>query len=139
MANGEKPLEELPDASEKLQLNAYEMLIATRFQRFFRNALLAIAIIGITSGVAVAGLGYMFIERNQALITVCKNGNERHDNTINALVAGSNTDQQNAETEAAKMEIRRRRDVTISLIDAIAPKLDCDDPEQPAVKTKLPE
>jgi len=125
---------ELPD--RRVHVDVVAEKVETDFVHFYRKALLGIAIIGLTSAVALGGFAYVLREQNQAQTKACENRNERHDNAINALVTGSNIDQQNAPTEAAKAEIRRRRDVTISLIDAIAPKVDCSDPKQPAVKVK---
>lgn len=56
----------------------------------------------------------------------CRQQNERHDGSIDALRKGSNEDIRNAPNAAAKKEVRRRRDVTISLLDALAPHQDCD-------------
>lgn len=141
MANGDDHIpeeERIGTPADKFQLNAYELLIATKFQRFYRNALIAIAVIGVSSGVALAGFAYVLVQQRNAVKEACANRNEQHDNAINSLIEGSDIDQQNALTEETKAEIRRRRDVTIGLIDAVAPKRDCDDLTQPAVKTELP-
>jgi hypothetical protein len=95
---------------------------------FFKRIWLIVIVIGLTSVVGLAGFGYLLRqERNEALAR-CENQNTRHDNAIYALIAGSNEDQLNQKDSVADEEIRRRRDVTIGLIDALAPKTDCEDP-----------
>lgn len=95
------------------------------------------AIIGITSSVALAGFGFILHQQAQERTDACQERNERHDAALKALVEGSDQDQKNAPTEAARAEIRRRRDVTIGIIDGIAPKVRCSDPSEPALKTEL--
>lgn len=109
---------------------------------FFRKIWIVVILIGVTSVGGLAGFGYLLHKTRETSLQRCENINARHDNAIYALIAGSNKDQQNAKTEAGKAEIRRRRDVTIGLIDALAPKSDCSDPVPvkpvPAV-TPIPE
>jgi hypothetical protein len=64
-------------------------------------------------------------QRKTAILADCQAQNARHDGATNALIDGAGQDERNAPTEAAKAEIRRRRDVTLGLIDALAPKVDC--------------
>lgn len=109
---------------------------------FFFRIWIVLILIGLVCTVALAGFGYLLYEQKQDALDRCENFNIRHDNATNALIAGSNEDQLNAKTEEARVEIRRRRDVTIALIDAIAPKTDCDNPRKvkalPSV-TPIPE
>lgn len=103
-------------------------------RHFFVRIWGVLIVIGLTSAVALAGFGYLLYERGKDDKQVCENQNTRHDNAIKALKIGSDLDQKNAPNEAARVEIRRRRDVTISLIDALTPKTDCDDPGGTIVK-----
>jgi hypothetical protein len=76
--------------------------------------------------ILITALVLVSLVQIQAGITdACEKTNQRHDGAILALREGSNVDIANAPTEAAKSEVRRRRDVTIALIDAIAPKQPC--------------
>lgn len=97
---------------------------------FFFRIWIVLILIGAVCTVALTGFGYLLYEQKQDVQERCENQNVRHDNAVNALVAGSNQDLLNAKTEAARAEIRRRRDVTIALIDAISPKTDCDHPDK---------
>lgn len=125
----------LPDRRK----NTYEALeqrldehidqIGRRFERWFRRGLIAYAIIAMTSAVALAGFGYSLAHEKSKNLQLCENQNTRHDNAITGLMVGSNLDQENATTEAAKAEIRRRRDVTIDIIDSLAPKVNCENPK----------
>ena len=62
----------------------------------------------------------------EAIVRECQVTNQRHDDTYKSLVDAAAIDEDNAKTGAAKAEVRRRRDVTLALIDALAPKRDCD-------------
>lgn len=103
--------------------------IETQFQKWFVRGLVAFSIIALTSAVALAGFGINLRSiqntRKEFVRTTCQNTNDRHDDTYRRLIALSQVDQNNAKTEAAKKEIRRRRDVTLGLIDALSPKQDC--------------
>lgn len=102
-----------------------------------RRVLIGFAIIGLTSFVALAGFGYVLTQERQRVQELCEARNIRHDNAIIALKIGSDEDQAKAPNEAARAEIRRRRDVTISLIDNVQPKVDCDNPK-PVKRLKEP-
>lgn len=95
---------------------------------FFFRIWIVLILIGLVCTVALAGFGYLLYEQQQTALERCQIMNTRHDNATNALIAGSNEDQLNAKTAEARVEIRRRRDVTLALIDAISPKTDCDNP-----------
>lgn len=97
-------------------------------RQFFHRIWSITILIGVVCTLALGGFGYLLRVQQQETQEKCRNQNTRHDNAISALIIGSNQDQLNAKTEETRVEIRRRRDVTISLIDAIAPKTDCDNP-----------
>lgn len=109
---------------------------------FFRRIWIVIILIGVTSVGGLGGLGLLLRHEQQDARTQCQNRNIRHDNAIYQLIDGSNQDQLNTDDAITQEEIRRRRDVTIGLIDALAPKTDCDNPVPvkalPAV-TPIPE
>ena len=121
-----------------------------RLRKFFIGALIAFSIIGLACTVALIGYGIVLREQQQtadqlailvkqnkdfardiqkqrkdSIIESCTTQNARHDGSVKALVKGSDIDQENAANEAARVEIRRRRDVTIALLDALAPVEDC--------------
>lgn len=106
-------------------------------QRWIKRMTIFMAIFGMCSAVALGGFGYILRQDAKERIAACEERNDRHDAAIKALVDGSDQDQRNAPNEAARKEIRRRRDVTIGIIDGIAPKVNCDKPSEPAVKTEL--
>lgn len=110
---------------------------------FFFRIWLVLILIGLVCTVSLAGFGYLLYEQKQDVLKRCENFNVRHDNATFALISGSNQDLLNAKTEEARIEIRRRRDVTIALIDSIAPKTpDCAHPNDVKplpVVTPIPE
>lgn len=130
-----------------------------RFSRWFKVALGIIAFIALTTALAIFGFGLILHEqgkqadqiqatadankqlavdiqkqRKEAITTDCVRTNKRHDGAVAALIAGSDEDQKNAPNEAARKEIRRRRDVTIALLDALAPHQNCQELVNEAVK-----
>lgn len=146
----------LPDRRENTHaelMEAFENHIGrteARLHRFFKRALIAIAVIGIACAVSLFGFGIVLDEqqqtsdqleqlvkqnkqfaldiqqqRREAILESCTAQNARHDGSVKALVDGSNLDQKNAPNAAARKEIRRRRDVTIALLDALAPVQNC--------------
>lgn len=96
---------------------------------FFRRIWVVVIVIGLTSTAGLVGFGFLIKHVHDEAIQRCENQNTRHDNAVYMLIAGSNVDQQNQKDSVADEEIRRRRDVTLGLIDALAPKTDCDNPE----------
>lgn len=64
-------------------------------------------------------------QRQIAILQECVATNGRHDEAVQALVVGSDLDLKNAPNRDVQKEIRRRRDVTVSLLDALAPHQDC--------------
>lgn len=104
--------------------NGYAQL-EKQLQKFFRKALIAFAIIGMTCFISLLGFGLVLREIQQERFESCTNQVLRHDAATKALIAGSDQDQANAADEAARKEIRRRRDVTLALIDAISPRQNC--------------
>lgn len=97
---------------------------------FFLRIWIVLILIGLVCTIALAGFGFLLYQQKQDTIERCESTNTRHDNAASALIAGSNEDQLNAKTEEARAEIRRRRDVTMFLIDAISPKTDCEHPDK---------
>lgn len=136
------------DANAKLDAHIKEN--DARLRKFFIGALIAFSIIGLATTASLVGFGIVLREqqktadqlatlvkqnqqfaidiqkqRKDSIIESCTAQNARHDGSVKALVQGSDIDQENAPTEAARKEIRRRRDVTIALLDALAPVEDC--------------
>jgi hypothetical protein len=92
--------------------------------------LVAFAIIGGTSFVALFLYGQVLAQvkdtRMDFVRSTCMSQNKTHDDTYSALVAAAAKDEADRKTEAGKAEVRRRRDVTLGLIDLLAPKQDCE-------------
>lgn len=65
--------------------------------------------------------------RSEAIRRACEDQNKKNKDTSDRLTALAQADINNAKTRAAKTEIRRRRDVTLALIDALAPSENCDE------------
>ena len=104
--------------------NGYAQL-EKQLQGFFKKALVAFAVIGVTCFISLLGFGLVLREIQQERFDSCTAQVTRHDAATKALIAGSDEDQKNAPDEAARKEIRRRRDVTLALIDAISPRQNC--------------
>lgn len=141
------------------QIGLYTKNTERRLTKFFKGALIAFAIIGLCTAGALVGFGVVLKaqqntadqladlvkanqdfakaiqdQRRESIRTSCQAQNERNKATRDALTEGSDEDIRNAQTEAAKNEIRRRRDVTIALIDALAPRDNCEEAVRRAVK-----
>lgn len=96
-----------------------------RLETFIKKATLGFAIVGVSSAVGLAGFGVVLHEFQQDNTNDCLKQNARHDDTSNQLIALAKVDEDARKTEAEKLEVRRRRDVTLALIDALAPKEKC--------------
>lgn len=145
------------DANAKLDAHIKEN--DARLRKFFVGALIAFSIIGLAVTAALIGFGIVLREqqntadqlatlvkqnqqfaidiqkqRKDSIIESCEAQNARHDGSVKALKAGSDIDIENAKTEAAKNEIARRRDVTIALLDALAPVENCEEKAAEAVQ-----
>lgn len=132
------------------ELDAHIAKTEERLSRWLKRGLVAFGIIGITCAVALCLFGMVLKEqkstadqletlvqqnrqivldiqqqRRDATLVDCEKTNARNAGTQKALKDGSDQDIANAPTEAAKDEIRRRRDVTIGLINAVSPVQDC--------------
>lgn len=119
--------------------------IEARFQRFVKKALIGFAVIGLTSALALIGYGFVLREqgkivadiqtqRENSLRSLCEDQNKRHDDTSKKLTDAAAKDEAARKTEAGKAEVRRRRDVTLALIDALSPHQDCDELVKQSVK-----
>jgi hypothetical protein len=138
--------EEDVDALDK-KLDSKFGVLRDRLERFIRRATLGFAVLGIACAVGLFGFGLVLkretensddiqAQRKNFVEQSCKEQNERHDKTYSALVAAAAADEAKRTTEAAKAEVRRRRDVTLGLIDALAPKQDCAKLIEQATETK---
>jgi hypothetical protein len=110
--------------------------LTKRLADFIKQATIGIAIVGIACAVALTGYGFLLRaqhdttqliqdQRRAAILNSCTEQNERNAKTSQALIEGAALDISKRKTEAAKNEVRRRRDVTLGLINALAPKQDC--------------
>lgn len=118
------------------ELSQHAERIEARLRRFFFRALLAFAVIGVTSAGALFGfasvlrayndVGSQIQNQRKAYVReTCQDTNDKHRKAVSALVTGSSADIAAATSEAEKNDIRRRRDVTLALLDAIAPVQNC--------------
>lgn len=123
--------------------------IEARLSRFFTKALFIFATISLTSAFALLGFGIVLgnqrdtndkledqvkanrrlglaiqEQRRNFIFDSCREQNRRNRNTKRTLRLGADIDQRNAPLEA-RAEIRRRRNVTLGLIDALAPAENC--------------
>lgn len=113
------------------QLQAHADRIEDRLHAFFLKALIAFAVIGLTSAIALFGFGYTINQlrdtRQDFTRTTCVSQNEKHDNTTKGLNAAAQHDIDHAkELGLNPEEVARRRDVTLGLIDLLAPHQDCE-------------
>lgn len=132
----EKALEEQAKEHDKA-IKQYAQHSEDRLSRFFSKALIAFAVIGLISAGSLFGFGVVLqnqseasddiqTQREESIRTACEDTNKRHDDTSAQLVMLADADEAKRKTEAGKAEVRRRRDVTLALIDAISPHQDCD-------------
>ena len=130
------------ELEERLEEHVEDIRATQR--RFFIGGIVVLAIIGLTTALSIFGFGVILREqgdqqdqiekqaaniqdqRAQAIGDDCKDQNQRHDQAVNKLMLGAQADIDNAESQAEKKEIARRRDVTIGLIDALSPVQDCE-------------
>lgn len=108
-----------------------------RLSRFIIKATAGFAVLGVACAVGLFGFGLVLSrqhdttqdiqhQRKTTIYTQCKQQNDRNKHTKDALIAGAAVDIAKRKTEAAKAEVRRRRDVTLGLIDALAPHQNCE-------------
>lgn len=130
-----------------------------RLRKVFKGGLIVLTIIGLAVTVSLIGFGFTLRaqqntadqleklvksnqdfakeiqdQRRESILSSCRAQNARNSATKNALTAGSDEDIRNAPTVAAREEVERRRDVTLALIDALAPPEDCDEAVKRAVQ-----
>lgn len=138
-----QPGDELPDRRRhgykdlEKKLEDHAARIEARFRRWLIVSLLAFSVIGLTSVVAIVGYGFVLKsqsafsnriqeQRSTAVHDACEQTNARNAKTSAALIKGSSQDLMTAKSEAARAEIRRRRDVTLALIDTLVPVENCE-------------
>lgn len=93
-------------------------------QKWLTRGLWAFGIIGVMCTIAMVGFGLVLVEFQQQRLDFCQQQNKRHDNTL------SEFDKVAAETIAKhpelKGQIEESKDANKRLINAIAPKFDCE-------------
>lgn len=120
------------------RLDAHIQRIEDRLSHRFRGMLVAFSLIGVTSTLALIGFGLVLAEIQDQRYQVCTDSNTRAANTKTKLTELAAEDEASRKTEAGKAEVRRRRDVTLGLIDALQPTLDCDEVVETGLKAYLP-
>lgn len=120
------------DLEDKLDNHAARL--DKRLETFIRQALIAFAIIGITSVGSLVGFGILLskqgqtaseiqAQRRESIFRSCYEQNLRHDNTITQLQIISDVNVKRHPERAT--EIKESVRPTITLIDALAPKQNC--------------
>lgn len=108
--------------------------IERRFRRWFITSLIAFSCVSLTSSAALVGFGFLLTQqsnttrqiqdqRKEAISTACQDQNQRHDGTAYAL--GLAKDDAIKEHPEQKKEIEKQTQVSLGLIDALAPHQDC--------------
>lgn len=134
------------EALEK-RIDEHAQEVEDRFHKWFVIGLVAFSIIALTSAAGLVGFGILldrqkdFTEeiqdqRKASIIDICRDQNKRHDDTYSALIVAAKVDEDKQKTQAGKREVRRRRDVTLALIDVLAPHQECDLLAERAVQNK---
>jgi hypothetical protein len=117
------------EALEK-KLDGHISAIEEKFDRWFRRGLIIMAFIGLCCAAAIGGtwiaLGEIQDTREEFVRSQCESQNKHNKDTSAQLIGLAALDEKRRKTEAGKEEVRNRRDVTLALIEALAPKQDCD-------------
>jgi DNA-binding Lrp family transcriptional regulator len=106
------------------ELDKHVAEIERRFQKWFRAGLIIITVIGLSSAVALFGMGYAIREVQQQRREVCENQNTRHDNAVKqfrreaAILLKRNPERARA--------IRINIEANLRILDALIPVQDCD-------------
>ena len=117
-------------------LDDHNARVQAQFRRWLVRGLLAFSAIALTSVVALAGFGIVLAEQQDFAEEIqqqrvdnirreCESTNARNQATKLALQKGSEADLKTADPRRQR-EIEQDVAVTITLIDAVLPKQDCD-------------
>lgn len=131
----------MPTHERRRDLSARDRLgeLQRAYEVFARRVLVALVVLFLAvvvsfavQGLLIAANGERATEARNLAVQIqaqraefCRDQNANHDATYNALVRAAKVDENNRKTAAGKAEVRRRRDVTLGLIDALAPHRDC--------------
>lgn len=118
------------------KLDRHAVDIETRFHRWFIRGLVAFGLMAL--GVVLGLVGYGLVLGNQGdlldrfketrkefVLDSCKAQNKRHDTTVKRLVKAEKDEEIKHKSRRARMTIRNRAEVSIGLIDSLAPVQDC--------------
>lgn len=105
------------------KLDAHALEIEKRFTKWFRAGLVIVAVIGLSSAIALFGFGYALREIQQQRRDVCNSQNNRHDNAIKQF----RREAARAIIENPELEnrIRSSFEGNLRIINALIPKQDC--------------
>jgi autonomous glycyl radical cofactor GrcA len=98
--------------------------IEDRLSRWLRLGLVAFAIIGVVCTISLVGFGIVLREVQNQRHEACTNQNGRHDRTLTLFRAAA-SDAIKRDPERAP-EIRRSINTNVAIINALAPKQNCD-------------
>jgi hypothetical protein len=119
------------------QLTKHANAVQARFHRWLVFGLIAFSIIALTSAAGLVGFGVLLKkqgnttaeiqrQRHDTIERNCKDQNERHDRTARALNRAVVVAVRKAKTQKLKRAIRENSEVSLGLIDLLAPKQDCE-------------
>lgn len=113
------------------ELNQHANRIEARLHRFFKKALIAIGIIGITSFVALIGFGIVLSKINETrrdfVRDTCVATNKRHDDATNYIIDIANEQTRDAHSDAERAAVQKGLRQYLKLIDLQAPKQNCNE------------
>lgn len=120
------------------RLDAQARDIRERFHRWFLISLTAFAVVGLTSSIALVGFGLLLTKQGQFTSDIqqqrrdtingqCLDQNNRHNDTVDRLIRAEKVAEKKAATLSAKLKIRNSVEVSLGLIDSLAPLRDCNE------------
>jgi hypothetical protein len=118
------------------KLNEHAQTIEDKFHRWFVRGLVAFAVIAVACVSALVGFGIVQSNQGNLIQQVkntrrsfvrdsCRAQNKRHDKTQRILLRAAQRAEDKAPTLHSRMRIRNNTEVSIALIDALAPVQDC--------------
>jgi hypothetical protein len=107
-----------------------------RLHRWLVLGLAAFVIVGLSSTAAIVGLTILLgkqkhvtteiqAQRKDTIRKNCQDQNKRHDRTLARLDTAEKNAEKHAKTLRRKMKIRNNTEISIGLIDALAPRQNC--------------
>lgn len=119
------------------RLSQHARSVSDRFHRWFIISLAAFAIIALSSAAGLVGFGILLKQQGEVTTTIqaqrratirgqCEDQNQRNFVTVSALNMAVDKAEKSAKTEQRKQRLRDNAQVSIGLINALAPHRDCE-------------